>query len=143
MRDTATTPASSAPTPAICSAVGASPKMSAPRTTEPIGWIVSSIDATAAGSRGSETEINSQPRICEVSASVTSHAWPGQVGTRSRSPMARPPASVVAAAAIVTSNSGPAGGRRSALDWRSTRMNPAYVSPVRIPKIAPAAGSRP
>ena len=71
--------------------------------------MVRSIDATAAGSRGSETEINSQPRICEVSASVTSHAWPGQVGTRSRSPMARPPASVVAAAAIVTSNSGPAG----------------------------------
>jgi hypothetical protein len=90
--------------------------MIAASTTAAIGWIVSSIDAIAAGSRGSETEINSQPRICEVSARVTSHAWPGHVGTKCRSPITRPPASVVAAAASVTSRSGPAGGRRSALE---------------------------
>src|SRR4029079_130772 len=57
VRDTATTPASSAPTPAICRVVGASLKMSAPRTTEPIGWIGRRIDATPAGRRGSETGV--------------------------------------------------------------------------------------
>ena len=54
-----------------------------PRSTEPTGWIVSVTEVSAAGSRGSETVISSQPRTCEVSASVTSQACSGQLGTRS------------------------------------------------------------
>ena len=42
---------------------------SAPSTTEPTGWIVSSIEVSAAGRRGSDGEISSQPSTCEVSAS--------------------------------------------------------------------------
>ena len=42
--------------------------------TDPTGWMVSSSEVKAAGRRGSEAEISSQPSTCEVSASVASHA---------------------------------------------------------------------
>ena len=52
--------------------------------------MVSVIEVSAAGSRGSETAISSQPSTCEVSASSSSQPWAGQAGTRSTSPIARP-----------------------------------------------------
>ena len=65
-RETSTSPARIAPTPASCSADGASAKISAPSSTEPIGWIVSSSEVCAAGRRGSDELISSQPTTCEV-----------------------------------------------------------------------------
>ena len=108
-----------------CSDVGSSPSRTTPRSTEPTGWIVSVTDVSAAGSRGSETAISSQPSTCEVSASVSSQPWAGQVGTRSASPITSPATTAATAATAVASNSGPAGRRRSAPAWRSTRMKPA------------------
>ena len=78
--------------------------------TDPTGWIVSVTDVSAAGSRGSETVISSQPSTCEVSASVSSQACSGQLGTRSASPTASPAITATTAATAVASNSGPAGG---------------------------------
>ena len=69
-------------TPASCSALGSSPSRITPSATEATGWIVSVTDVSAAGSRGSETVISSQPTTCEVSASRTSQPWAGQLGTR-------------------------------------------------------------
>ena len=58
-----------------------------PSSTEPTGWTVSSIEVSAAGSRGSETEISSQPTTCEVSASVHQPAVRRPGGTRSVTPI--------------------------------------------------------
>ena len=69
--------------PASWSALGSSPSSTIPSTTEPTGWIVRIIDVSAAGRRGSETEISSQPSTCEVSARQISHAADGHAGTRS------------------------------------------------------------
>ena len=48
-------------TPPSCRALGDSPRITAPRTIEPTGCTVSSSDVIAAGRRGSEVVISSQP----------------------------------------------------------------------------------
>jgi hypothetical protein len=107
-------------TPQSCNADGSWPSRIAPRPTEAIGWIVRIIDVSAAGSRGSENVISSQPTTCEVSASVTSQPALGQVGARSSTPIARPNASEMTAATNDISKSAPAGRRRSIDPWRCT-----------------------
>ena len=72
--------ASTSATPTSCSALGDSLKISAASATEPTGWTVSSSEVIAAGSRGSEMMISSQPSTCELSASVISQPAPGQCG---------------------------------------------------------------
>jgi hypothetical protein len=79
----------------------------------------------AAGSRGSDTEISSQPSTCDESASSSSHACDSSPGTQSMSPIAIPASAEKTAADSVASNSGPAGWRRSLPDWRRIRMNAA------------------
>ena len=52
---------------------------------------MSTIEVITAGSRGSDTEISSQPSTCEESASSTSQACASRSGTQSMSPTAIPP----------------------------------------------------
>ena len=82
--------------------------------TEPTGWIVSVTEVRAAGRRGSETVISSQPSTCEVSASRSSQACARparhEVGLADRERRRR---RATTAATAVASNSGPAGRRRS------------------------------
>src|SRR5207248_2108579 len=73
-------PASTATTPSSCTALGDSLKISAARITEPTGCTVSNRDVSAAGRRGSETVISSQPSTCEVRARTISQPAPGQDG---------------------------------------------------------------
>ena len=98
--------------PQSWSALGSSPRSTIPSATEPTGWIVRIIEVSAAGSRGSEIEISSQPAE-------------GQAGTRSSTPSASAITSEAAAATQVASNSGPAGRRWSSLPCRRIRMKPA------------------
>ena len=65
----ASSPARMQATPASCSALGSSPSRITPSRTEPTGWIVSVTEVSAAGRRGSEEAMSSQPSTCEVSAS--------------------------------------------------------------------------
>ena len=83
------------------------------------------IDVSAAGRRGSETEIRSQPSTCELSASRISQPADGHSGAMSSAPIATATTSAAAAATQVASNSGPAGRRRSSLPWRSVSRKPA------------------
>jgi len=122
---TATSPPRIASTPSSCAALGSSPKISAARSIEPTGWIVSSTEVWAAGRRGSELAISSQPTTCELSASNTSQPCAGQLGARSASPTTSPAAIATTAATAVASKSGPAARRRSLPLERSSRMNPA------------------
>ena len=69
--------------PQSCSALGLSPSSTIPSTTEPTGWIVRIIDVSAAGRRGSEIEISSQPSTWELSASRISQPADGHAGARS------------------------------------------------------------
>ena len=66
--------------PQSWSTLGSSPSSTMPSTTEPTGWTVRIIDVSAAGRRGSETEISSQPSTCELSASSTSQPADGHAG---------------------------------------------------------------
>ena len=104
--------------------LGLSLKMIAPRISEPIGWIISSSEVNAAGSRGSDIVISIQPSTCDVSASVISHAAPGQTGTKCASPQITPMTLATIAAVSVMSNSGPAGRRRSTPPRRSNSSTP-------------------
>jgi hypothetical protein len=96
-----------------------------PSRTEPTGWIVRIIEVSAAGRRGSEIEISSQPSTCELSASSSSQPADGHAGTMSSAPSASAASSDATAATHVASNSGPAGRRRSSLPCRSVSRKPA------------------
>ena len=122
---------------------GSSPSRIAARITEPTGWMVSSTEVTAAGRRGRETEINSQPTTCELSASRISQPVASQPGVRSSSPRSAPAGMQTSAQTAVASSRGPAGRRRSRPASRSRRMKPEYAIAVRTPKRTPRAGSRP
>src|SRR3954470_13243398 len=98
------TPLKMQATPASCKSEGDSLKRTTPRITEPTGCIVNRTDVSAAGSRGSDNEISSQPTTCELRASSTSHPCDGHDGTRSMSPMTSPATSENTAAAAVASN---------------------------------------
>ena len=54
------------------------------------GWNVSITDVSAAGRRGSETEISSQPKTCALSASAISQPVAESDGVRSRPPVRVP-----------------------------------------------------
>ena len=107
-----------------CSALGDSPKIAAAASTDPIGWSVSSSEVIAAGRRGSEIVIASQPMTCELNASSTSQPAPGQPGTSRASPITMPAAMQSTVAVAVASNSGPAGRRRSTPPRRSSSRKP-------------------
>src|SRR2546423_4440490 len=69
---------------------GASPRIAAANKTESTGWRVSSTEVTAAGRRGSDTAITSQPSACELSARRTSQPCARNDGVRSSAPNATP-----------------------------------------------------
>ena len=88
--------------PESCSAVGSSPSSTIPSTTEPTGWTVRIIDVIAAGRRGSEVEISSQPSTCEESASRISQPADGHAGARSSTPSASAVTSEAVGAGLAT-----------------------------------------
>ena len=83
------------------------------------------IDVSAAGRRGSEIEISSQPSTCELSASRISQPADGHAGRDVVGAERERRDSAATAATQVASNSGPAGRRRSSLPWRSVSRKPA------------------
>ena len=89
------------------------------------GWSISTIEVSTAGSRGSDTEIRSQPSTCDDRARSTSQACDSRPGVQSMSPTTMPPSAENTAPLSVASNSGPAGRRSSALPWRRIRMKSA------------------
>src|SRR2546423_1636386 len=111
------------------------------RPSAPAGWSSSTSAVSAAGSRGSEYPMNSQPNTCALSASTISQPADGQCGTRSMPPATGPSAVEVSAVARVASASGPATPRPELA--RSTRMKPAYAIEQPTPNSTPRTGSRP
>jgi hypothetical protein len=93
---------------------GASARIKTPRKTDATGWMVSTTEVMAAGSRGRLMLISSQPTTWTPSARRSSQPCDGQLGTSSISPSGSPTARVTNAAASDASKSGPAGRRTSA-----------------------------
>ena len=94
--------------PAIWTRLGRSLSTIAARSIAAAGWSSSVSEEMAAGSRGSEEVISSQPIVWLLSESSSSHPNDGHGSCSCRPPNTRPSSSEPAAAPTVASASGPA-----------------------------------
>ena len=119
--------------PPSCTGVGASSSTTAETASAPAGWASSSTLVSAAGRRGSELVMSSQPQTCAVSASTASQARLAGVG---QGELAEQRAEQRRAGRRPTPDahsSGPASRRRSPEPERSTSRKPAYATEVARP----------